>query len=210
MKKNIHITSGRGPSECMWVVARLLKAFLSAAKSEDLSVTIIDRVEGNAPHTLASVSVLIKGNNVEEFIEKWEGSVLWIGKSPYRKFHKRKNWFVEISTCSVSDKEELRLDEISFQTMRSSGPGGQHANKIESAVRATHKNSGLSVVVKESRSQHQNKKMAVIRLNELFETYQMQELKIRNAAQWKSNISMQRGNPKRVYEGEKFVLKKIN
>ncbi len=48
--------------------------------------------------------------------------------------------------------------------MRSSGNGGQNVNKVNSAVRAIHKSSGLSVVAMDSRSQHQNKKIATIRL----------------------------------------------
>ncbi|MDA0711257.1 MAG: peptide chain release factor-like protein [bacterium] len=61
--------------------------------------------------------------------------------------------------------EDLRK-RVSFQTLRGSGPGGQHRNKVETTVRATHLPTGLTVVVSDHRSQLLNKELALNRLRE--------------------------------------------
>ncbi|MGS9174655.1 peptide chain release factor-like protein, partial [Salmonella enterica subsp. enterica serovar Infantis] len=75
--------------------------------------------------------------------ERWCGTLLWIGPSPYRPHHGRKNWYVGIGR--VSADEHIQSDEIRFETLRSSGPGGQHVNKTAAAVRATPLARGSSV-----------------------------------------------------------------
>ena len=207
-EKIIQITAGRGPTECMWVVTKLLKCFLLAAKELNIETKITDRVLGSQSNTLSSVIVLIKGDNITNFITEWEGSVLWIGKSPYRKYHKRKNWFVEINSFSIAGTKSLNVNEISFKTTKSSGPGGQHVNKTESAVWAVHKESGIRVFVQDSRSQHQNKKIAIERLNEAFLVHKLTVLKEQNKQQWERTTNIQRGNPTKTFEGEKFKIKR--
>ncbi len=62
-----------------------------------------------------------------------------------------------------TDKNAL-LKDVQFQTMRGSGPGGQHRNKVETAVRATHIPTGITAIATEHRSQHRNKQLALERL----------------------------------------------
>ena len=114
--------------------------------------------------SFSSVVLDIVGDELEKFLKPWLGTVQWIGQSPFRKFHKRKNWFVgmvEIARSTVPIWNEM---EVVFETFRSNGAGGQHVNKVESAVRALHMPTGISVVARDSRSQHQNKKLALERL----------------------------------------------
>ncbi len=96
MEKLIQITSGRGPLECQWVVAKVLKVFLEDAKNNKIDYEIIHRENGDENLTLKSVSVLLKGKTVPDFLEKWLGSICWTGKSTFRKLHKRSNWFIGI------------------------------------------------------------------------------------------------------------------
>lgn len=76
-----------------------------------------------------------------------------------------------IVTVSVSSGEfvhnELDLMDVSFQEYRSSGAGGQHRNKVATAIRATHKPTGKSVTAEDSKSQHINKQNAVKKLEKL-------------------------------------------
>lgn len=176
--KIITISSGRGPAECMWVVAKVLREILKDCKKRKIEAQIINRNEGDFNQTLVSATILVKGLEVEQFAKDWKGSILWIGQSPFRKYHKRKNWYIEIFDKDTNDDAKLDLNKVEFKATKSSGPGGQHTNKTSSAVRASHAESGLSVLVQDSRSQHQNKKIAIQRLQEVFAQHQLNNLKV--------------------------------
>ena len=157
MEKIIQITSGRGPAECTWVVAQVLKKVLQEAETLGLEVTVLQREAGSENGTVASAMVQIIGNEAEEFVASWVGTIQWIGKSTFRKFHKRSNWFIGIFGVDTIQSNTFSEKDIQYQAMRSSGAGGQHVNKVSSAIRATHIPTGISVVSMDSRSQHQNK-----------------------------------------------------
>lgn len=202
--KIIQITSGRGPVECCWVVAQVLKFFIEDLKKNNISYQILHREKGTENGTLHSVTLQLTGNPLEDFLEAWLGTVQWIGKSSFRKFHKRKNWFIGIFKIDAEKQCHFKEGDITFQAIRSSGPGGQHANKVSSAVRATHTKTGIQVLVSDSRSQHQNKKTAIKRLQEKLVEYHKEQLKIAVQNQWENNHNLQRGNPIRVFEGSDF------
>jgi peptide chain release factor len=202
----IQITSGRGPAECCWVVAQLLKVLMNDLQSHQMKVEVLSKSDGQEPRTLSSVFLKISNVN-REYLKEWEGSVQWIGTSPFRKFHKRKNWFVGVSILTTKEAVEWKIDELVFQTYRASGPGGQHRNKVESAVRVTHQPSGVTASSSESRSQHQNKKIALERLKSVFETHQIEIQKKQIEQQWASHLSLERGNPVKVFQGVDFIEK---
>ncbi|MFC3160166.1 peptide chain release factor H [Chryseobacterium arachidis] len=158
MEKLIQITSGRGPLECQWVVAKVLKVFLEEAKNNKIDYEIIHRENGDENLTLKSVTLLLKSKNVNEFLKNWLGSICWIGRSTFRKLHKRSNWFIGIFELEGLEKINFNEKDIQFQTTRSQGSGGQNVNKVNTAVRATHVPTGQSVFVQDSRSQLENKK----------------------------------------------------
>lgn len=207
-KKQFLITAGRGPAECTWVVPRVVKELKKEAEALGIAVTLNERTEGEFPQTLVSAGLILKGNAIDELERSWIGSIQWIGQSPYRSMHRRKNWFIEVHVAEINEAEGLNINEIQFQMVRSSGPGGQHVNKTSSAVRATHLPTGLSVFVQDSRSQHQNKKTAIERLTQRFQEHQLLGAQDSDQEIWKKNIEVQRGNPVRVYEGIKFKRKK--
>jgi len=193
--KIIQITAGRGPAECCWVVAKVFKYFLEEVQKSECNYVIIQRIPGTENGTVQSVTIQLKGKGLETFTSSWIGTVQWIGTSTFRKHHKRKNWFIGIY-------------ELIFQTMRSSGPGGQNVNKVNSAVRAIHQPSGTVVVVMDSRSQHQNRKIAIARLKEKMRNVQLDKLKESLVDQWQNHLSVQRGNPIKVFKGTDFRKEK--
>ncbi|MDX2174026.1 MAG: peptide chain release factor H [Bacteroidota bacterium] len=204
----LHITSGKGPAECCLAVALTLKQVLEEAEEAKLETIITERVQGMENRTLLSATVMISGKNAKLFCDSWSGVLLWICQSPFRKFHKRKNWFVGIQVFEKSKLAIWKESDVIYQTMRSSGPGGQNVNKVESAVRATHKTSGLFVVSKDSRSQLQNKKLATERLKQLFDQKQISEVLKIEEVQWQNHNSLKRGNPKRIYKDKEFKIEK--
>lgn len=203
MKKIIQITSGRGPAECNYVVTNVLKKFLQSCEKSQVMVEVIDReIESNL---ITSVILSLEGNDINYFLESWIGTIQWIGKSPYRKFHARKNWFIGCFELEIPKPNSMVEKEFVYQTMRSSGNGGQNVNKVNSAVRIIHPPSGLSVVSMDSRSQHQNKKIARMRMLLKLEELAMDEKKKLAKAQWQNQTAIQRGNPVKIFRGEKFL-----
>lgn len=210
MEKIIQITAGRGPTECSWVVAQVLKRFLEETKTEGLKYTILHREKGSQNGTVQSATIRLTGKNLEAFLATWLGTIQWIGNSTFRKYHKRKNWF--IGAFELKQMQTMKVDEkdISFQTMRSTGPGGQNVNKVNSAVRAIHNPTAVQVVAMDSRSQHQNKKLAIARLKEKVNETNLEQLKGSMTDQWENHLNLQRGNPIRVFKGTDFKHQKEN
>ncbi|NQX84830.1 MAG: peptide chain release factor H [Flavobacteriaceae bacterium] len=207
--KIIQITSGRGPVECCWVVAQVLKHIIEDLKKSGITYTILHREEGTENRTLQSATIQLHGKALESFLKNWLGTVQWIGKSSFRKFQKRKNWFIGIYEVKTSSQPTiLNENGIKFQAIRRSGPGGQHVNKVSSAVRATHIDTGLQVLVSESRSQHQNKKIALQRLQEKIAAHDNQKLKTTLQSQWENHLNLKRGNPVKIFKGSDFRIKK--
>ncbi|WP_282050493.1 peptide chain release factor H [Maribacter aquivivus] len=210
MEKIIQITSGRGPLECAWVVAQVLKRFLEETKMKGLKHIIIHREKGNLNGTVQSVTIRLAGENLEAFLATWLGTIQWIGISTFRKYHKRKNWFIGAFELKQMQTMNVNDNDISFQTMRSTGPGGQNVNKVNSAVRAIHNLTGVQVVAMDSRSQHQNKKLAIARLKEKVNEVNLEQLKSRMTDEWENHMNLQRGNPIRVFKGKDFKYQKEN
>jgi len=206
--KTIQITSGRGPAECCWVVAQVLKYFIQELANHKLSYEVLHREKGPENSTLQSATLLVKGHNLEGFLENWLGTIQWVGTSNYRKFNKHKNWFIGV--FELENIVALKLDEaqVKYQAIRGSGPGGQHANKTSSAIRAIHKPTGIQVLAMDSRSQHQNKKIALKRLQESVALHNIEQLKVNVQHQWKNHFNLKRGNPVRVFKGNDFNVQK--
>ncbi len=205
----LQITSGRGPAECCWVVARVLKYIIDEVKRTDINYSIMHREKGIENGTLYSASIHLKGKNADCFAKQWIGTIQWVGQSQFRKHHKRKNWFVAINEINIKNNTfNVRDKDFSYQAIRSGGPGGQHVNKVSTAIRAKHNPSGLNVMVSESRSQLQNKKLAKIRLLEMIKLEEINVHKSKLQAEWKNHSEIQRGNPVRTFYGSDFKVRK--
>lgn len=196
----LQITSGRGPAECCRVVALVLEKILKQAKDLKIKTEVLEREEGEMNRTLFSAIVSLEGSKVDEIVDEWEGTIQWIAQSPYRIYHKRKNWFVGVNSFTPTELNEIDTKYITYQTLRSSGPGGQHVNKTESAVRATHAPSGLSVTASDQRSQIQNKKLATERLLIKLSAWNMEQTMQKAQENWNNHNNLQRGNPVKVIQ----------
>ena len=206
--KTIQFTAGRGPAECSWVVAKVLKTFIKNSTNAGILYTILHQEKGVENGTVQSVSLQLKGQNLTLFLKDWLGTIQWIGQSTFRKYHKRKNWFIGCFELKELKTVEVFERDIEFQAIRSSGPGGQHVNKVSSAVRAKHIPTGVQVLVSESRSQHQNKKLAINRLKEQLANYNIQQLQENIQDEWENHLNLERGNPVQIFTGTDFKIQK--
>ena len=200
----ITITSGRGPAECCWVVAQVLKQLLIEVRKVGFNYTIIDEQRGSQPGTYQSVSLSLSGIGLSDWLVNWNGTIQWIGTSMYRKHHKRKNWFVAIAIREDIQQFDIAMHQLKIQTMRSGGKGGQNVNKVNTAVRVTHVPTGISTKCSDQRSQLQNKKTAIDKLRlKLMEVRDKQAGEQANS-DWLDKIEIQRGNPIKVFSATSF------
>lgn len=209
MEKIIQITAGRGPAECTWVVAQVLKKVLEEAQEQQLETILLQREVGQENGTIETATISVKGKSAEQFINSWVGTIQWIGQSQFRKMHKRKNWFIGIFEIEPQKNTSISENDIQYQAMRSSGAGGQHVNKVSSAIRATYIPTGIAVVSMDSRSQHQNKKLATERLLKKLEDERLFQLKNHVEKQWENQLNVERGNPVKVFTGSDFKKNKV-
>ena len=203
-KSMIQVTAGRGPAECTRVVAKVVELMMKAARAQGLDIQLLESKKGDLKGTLLSAVLLIKEESntrvkrLDAFVKEWRGTVQWIAESPYRKFHKRRNWFVGVEVFDVKEQLKWDLKDVRLESCRASGPGGQHVNKVETAVRGTHIPSGIQVLAMDSRSQLQNKQLCLERLEAKFMSWQMEQLLARRQDQWQEHNELERGRAVKV------------
>lgn len=206
--KTIHITTAQGPAECQLAAAKILSQLLNELRSQNLESIVIDRVQGSENGTILSATVQVTGVKAGAILQPWLGTIQWIQKSPYRPNHGRKNWFVGIFELKQSSGPGWKENELVFQSVRSSGAGGQHVNKVSSAVRAMHPPTGISVFAQDSRSQLQNKKAARERIAQKLDAHFGKQLVEGIQQQWSQHHELERGNPVKVFTGMTFKPRK--
>jgi peptide chain release factor len=187
------VTSGRGPAECRLAVARALQQMEHEAERLDIQSDI---VSGAAPdkHGPGSAIVILSGTGTEVFAADWTGTALWVSPSPLRPKHRRKNWFIGVFRLdAIVPAGSLRSEDVRFDTLRAGGPGGQHQNTTDSAVRAVHGPTGLAVVARSERSQHRNKAAALARLAAMLEQRAELQRIEQDKAAWEVHLQLQRG-----------------
>lgn len=203
MNTNIYLqlSTGQAPVECQIFAQFVLHKILREAQSAGIAAEILDKTDSK--HGILSATFTLNGASAEHLAQHWLGTLQWICNSPIRPKHPRKNWYIGVFRLP---QIPILPDDgsIHFETCRAGGKGGQHVNKTDSAVRATHLATGISVRVESERSQHANKKRA----REL--------LAIKLAAQHSAALAqhashahaqlyqVERGNPVRVFKNADF------
>ena len=198
------VTSGSGPAECELAVAGVLKQMRREAASLALD---FDANGARTKHGYRSAVVLVSGADAGHFAASWRGTIQWRAASKLRPAIKRANWFIGVFDLPAPDQTPGLLDprEVIFETFRAGGPGGQHQNTTDSAVRATHRPTGLSAVAREERSQHRNKSLALERLQALLDAQIAANEAAQRSARNDLHHALERGNPVRRFKGPAFT-----
>ncbi|WP_299284910.1 peptide chain release factor H [uncultured Tateyamaria sp.] len=197
------ITSGNGPGECHQAVVGVLRRLQQEA---DFAGLELDVSATPARHGLKSAVILLHGAEARAFADRWQGTIRWRAKSTLRPHHKRINWFVGVSELVQQANQAMAIGrhEVTFESFRAGGPGGQHQNTTDSAVRATHGPTGLVAVAREMRSQHRNKALALKRLQALMCAQAAADQEADRGSQNQLHNALERGNPIRCFKGRAF------
>lgn len=192
----VQISSGQGPAECELAVVKLYEAL----EKEYSDIELIQKHESRTPGCCSSIMF-----STEEDLSGLEGTIQWICESPFRPHHKRKNWYVDVSI--IPEVPQICKDQdIRFERFHCGGNGGQNVNKVETGVRLIHIPTGITVTSTAERSQLQNRKNALDKLNLILaEKEAANHAKQTNDA-WREHTKIVRGNPVRVYKGMKFNI----
>lgn len=213
----LQLSAGQGPVECCKAVGLALKWIEKQCRDKGIKLDIVETIATKERDCFKSALLQFdsgqldskkadseKESSAKQLAESWQGAMLWVCQSTFRPKHKRKNWFFSGEMYEVNDTQ---LDKgVTFQACRASGAGGQHVNTTDSAVRATHTETGISVRVESERSQHANKRLARALLFQKLEATKLEQMTQQEKARWQQHWELVRGNPVRTFKGEKFVL----
>lgn len=199
------ISSGNGPAECRQAVGHLLRWIKDEADILGLELDIAERP---APHGPASAIVILRGLGAGAMAADLAGGVLWRCPSQLRPKYPRKSWFIGVFRLpAVRTAIAIPPDEVELQAIRAGGPGGQHQNKTSSAIRARWAGPDgrvWAVVVRDTRSQHQNRRLALDRLSALVAAEAAESDLAAQGVTHALHDDVRKQSPRRVFEGAGF------
>ncbi len=206
----VEINAGAGGTEsCDWV-QMLLRMYLRWAQERAYQVEITDQTDGEVAG-LKSVTFIVQGPFAYGYLQGERGVHRLVRISPFDANKRRHTSFASVDVIpEVQEAEEVAInpDELRIDTFRSSGAGGQHVNKTDSAVRITHLPTGIVVTCQNERSQHKNRAMAMKVLQARLLERERRENEARVAELRGEQAAIEWGNQIRSYVFQPYTLVK--
>jgi peptide chain release factor 2 len=216
----MNINAGAGGTEAQDWVEMLLRMYLKWAESKGFESQVVDVLQGEEAG-IKNVTFIIRGPYAYGYLKCEIGIHRLVRVSPFDAANRRHTSFASVYAYpDVSDDIaiDIRDEDLKIDTFRSSGPGGQHVNRTESAIRITHLPTNIVVQCQNERSQHKNRAIAMsilkARLYELEKKKQEEKMNTLNKEKkdiaWGSQIRSYTLHPYRLVKDHRTKVEEHN